>query len=98
MTRNLDRRIEILFPVSRQENRQKLMKILAFELNDKFKARILKSNGKYSAKSSNPASRSQQNIYNLFASDVRTEEAGKVLKIFTNIKPEPSPDKPDNSA
>ena len=98
MTRNLDRRIEILFPVSRQENRQKLMKILAFELNDKFKARILKSNGKYSAKSSNPASRSQQNIYNLFASDVRTEEAGKVLKIFTNIKPETNPDKPDNSA
>ena len=85
MTRNLDRRIEILFPVTRQENCQTLMKILAFELNDKFKARLLKSNGKYSFKSSNnPASRSQQNIYNLFASEVRSDSAAKELKIFTS--------------
>ena len=91
MTRNLDRRIEILFPVTRQENCQKLMKILAFELNDKFKARLLKSNGKYSFKSNNnPASRSQQNIYNLFASEVRSDSAAKELKIFTSDAIAPS--------
>ena len=88
MTRNLDRRIEVLFPVRRAENCQKLKKILAFELNDKLKMRTLKSNGKYSAiRNGNPASRSQQNIYNLFASEVRTDAAGTVLKIFGSIKP-----------
>ena len=83
MTRNLDRRIEMLFPVTRQENCQKLKKILAFALNDNFKARALKNNGKYTLINNNPASRSQQNIYNLFASEIRTDAAGTVLKVFT---------------
>ena len=83
MTRNLDRRIEMLFPVTRQENCQKLKKILAFALNDNFKARMLKNNGKYTLMNNNPASRSQQNIYNLFASEIRTDAAGTVLKVFT---------------
>ena len=82
MTRNLDRRIEMLFPVMRQENCQKLKKILAFALNDNFKARVLKNLGKYSLISNNPASRSQQNIYNLFTSEIRTDAAGTVLKVF----------------
>ena len=82
MTRNLDRRIEMLFPVTRQENCQKLKKILAFALNDNFKARVLKNLGKYSLISNNPASRSQQNIYNLFTSEIRTDAAGTVLKVF----------------
>ena len=83
MTRNLDRRIEMLFPVTRQENCQKLKKILAFELNDNFKARVLNDNGKYTLISNNPASRSQQNIYNLFTSEIRTDTAGNILKVFT---------------
>ncbi|MBE6402619.1 MAG: polyphosphate kinase 1 [Lentisphaerae bacterium] len=86
MTRNLDRRIEMLFPVIRQENCQKLKKILAFELNDKFKSRVLKNNGKYTtARNDNPASRSQQNIYNLFMSEVKADSAATVLKVFAKV-------------
>ena len=88
MTRNLDRRIEVLFPVTRAENCQKIKKILAFELNDKLKMRVLKGSGKYtSPHGGNAASRSQQNIYNLFASEIRTDAAGTVLKVFGSIKP-----------
>ena len=88
MTRNLDRRIEVLFPVIRQENCQKLTKILAFELNDKFKMRTLKGSGKYTSnRNASPVSRSQQNIYNLFASEIRSDAAGTALKVFGNIKP-----------
>lgn len=47
MTRNLDRRIEILFPIEEEQNRSKIKNILDAYLRDTVKARILKSNGQY---------------------------------------------------
>lgn len=87
MTRNLDRRIEILFPVTREENQRKIRKIFAFELNDQLKGRKLNSKGKYLLQNkANPATRSQQNLYNFFASGIREDVQDKVLKIFgTNL-------------
>ena len=85
MSRNLDRRIEILFPVLREENRTKLRKLFAFELNDQLKMRTLNSKGVYQSKrNGNPATRSQQNIYNLFAAEARFQEKEAVLKVFSS--------------
>ena len=100
MTRNLDRRIEIMFPVMRPENQLKLKKILAFELNDSLKARQLNSQGIYRRKrSAAVASRSQQNLYNMFAAEAHHENKN-VLKVFASISAElnadpgfPAPDK-----
>lgn len=47
MTRNLDRRIEILFPVEGAENKITLKNILDVYLKDTVRARILKPNGEY---------------------------------------------------
>lgn len=47
MPRNLERRVEILFPVERPELRDKLHHILDCQLKDNVKAQILDSNGDY---------------------------------------------------
>ena len=47
MPRNLDRRVEILFPVLNEELKEKVKHILAVELSDNMKAHVLKSDGKY---------------------------------------------------
>ncbi|MBE6381156.1 MAG: polyphosphate kinase 1 [Lentisphaerae bacterium] len=84
MTRNLDRRVEIMFPVIRPENCGKLKKIFAFELNDQLKMRTLNSSGVYQSKrNANSASRSQQNIYNMFASEAK-QDKDAVLKVFSS--------------
>ena len=45
--RNLDRRVEILFPVLDDEIKEKVKHILTVELSDNMKAHVLKSNGIY---------------------------------------------------
>ncbi len=47
MPRNLDRRVEILFPVLDDELKEQVKHILEVELSDNIKARILKSDGNY---------------------------------------------------
>ncbi len=47
MPRNLERRVEILFPVERPELRKKLMDILTMQLKDTVKAHKLMPNGNY---------------------------------------------------
>ncbi|MBQ9928988.1 MAG: RNA degradosome polyphosphate kinase [Lachnospiraceae bacterium] len=47
MPRNLERRVEILFPVEKPELRNKLMHILETQLKDTVKAHILKPDGSY---------------------------------------------------
>jgi polyphosphate kinase len=47
MTRNLDRRVEILFAVESSEAKDKLKKILKYCLKDNAKARMLNSDGTY---------------------------------------------------
>lgn len=47
MSRNMDRRIEVLFPVRSDENRNKIDELLLKMLRDNVKARILDANGEY---------------------------------------------------
>ncbi len=47
MTRNLDRRIEVLFPIEDTLIKDRIKKILRIDLSDNIKARILNSQGKY---------------------------------------------------
>ena len=47
MPRNLDRRVEILFPVENEELKKKLMHILEGQLQDTEKAHVLNSKGVY---------------------------------------------------
>ena len=49
MSRNLDRRIELLFPVTEKADRRTVMKMLEFQLHDTDKARELTSDGVYTA-------------------------------------------------
>ena len=47
MPRNLERRVEILFPVEEESLKQELMHILEVQLRDTLKAHILQPNGAY---------------------------------------------------
>ncbi len=47
MPRNLERRVEILFPVDRPELKEKLLHILQCQLRDNVKASVLQSDGTY---------------------------------------------------
>lgn len=47
MPRNLDKRVEILFPVEREELKEELQKILRIQLEDNVKAHILQPDGSY---------------------------------------------------
>ena len=48
MPRNLERRVEILFPVEQEDLKEKLKRILEVELADSRKAHVLKNDGTYS--------------------------------------------------
>jgi len=65
MPRNLDRRIELMFPVRDKNIKRKIMKILDYHLHDRDKKRGLLPNGNYSRPAGkNPLqSRSQRKIY-----------------------------------
>lgn len=64
MPRNLDRRVELLFPVHDRAVRYKLRRLLEFELADRYKGRELRPNGRYTRpRKRSPASRSQRAIY-----------------------------------
>ena len=47
MPRNLDRRVEILFPVEKEELRSRVIHILDIQLEDNVKAHVLKKDGSY---------------------------------------------------
>jgi len=47
MPRNLERRVEILFPVDRPELKEELLKILQYQLKDNVKAAELQPDGQY---------------------------------------------------
>ena len=69
MTRNLDRRIELMFPVEQVELAEQLKKILMFHINDSDKARELLSSGVYTpcnALESYSPARSQEAIADWF--------------------------------
>lgn len=69
MPRNLNRRIELLFPVEDEDSRSVLKDILKLQLNDSWKGRTLYKNGVYRYnRIRNPETRSQELTYNYFKS------------------------------
>ena len=86
MSRNLDRRIEVMFPVAEPHIREILRKLLRFQLNDTDKARRLKSTGVYTrpAPEKYSAARSQRRTYLMFkalAADAGRPPRGR-LRVF----------------
>lgn len=67
MNRNLDRRVELLFPVEDKDAITKVKEILAVSLSDTIKARILKTDGSYTRidKRGKENINSQQVFYNI---------------------------------
>ena len=63
MPRNLDRRIEIMFPVNDEILKKDILTMIDFQLNDRAKQRKLLPSGNYSKPGKNPANRSQKAIY-----------------------------------
>lgn len=47
MPRNLDRRVEIMFPVENEKLMEQIRHVMRTQLSDNTKAHILQSNGKY---------------------------------------------------
>ena len=47
MPRNLERRVEILFPVEAEELKEQLLEILDYNLRDTMKAHIMQPDGTY---------------------------------------------------
>ncbi len=50
MPRNLDRRVELLFPITSEDGREKIRKTFEFLFADNVKARVLQSDGSYQFK------------------------------------------------
>ena len=66
MSRNLDRRIELLFPIEDPEGRQKVLRALDAAFRDDVKARVLQSDGRYlrvSRRPGEPPFRSQVELH-----------------------------------
>ncbi|MCB1195540.1 polyphosphate kinase 1 [bacterium] len=83
MPRNLDRRIELLFPVEDQYTRKLIDELFRLQLKDKVKGRTLDKNGKYlHAKTKKTlSSRSQELTWKLF--DTIAKDTQKTKKLFT---------------
>jgi len=74
MQRNLDRRIEVLFPVEDAAVRALLDQIIQIELEDQSKGRVLNPDGTYTRPSRRePASRSQRRTHELFLARLERE-------------------------
>ena len=50
MPRNLDRRVEVAFPVDNPDLKKRIVKILDITLNDTIKARVAQNDGTYRRK------------------------------------------------
>jgi polyphosphate kinase len=87
MPRNLDRRIELLFPVEEKKHMKRLKETLKLLLSDNRKARIMKSDGSY-VKGGNrgkEAINSQEVFYQMAQEEVNSEESPKDKGVFQPI-------------
>ena len=72
MTRNLDKRIELMFPVENEAIRQRIQRDILFEIEDNTKAWIMQDDDSYvRAEPSEPRHNAQE--ANIFAVDISRE-------------------------
>ena len=68
MTRNLDKRIELMFPIENEAIRQRIQRDILFEIQDNAKAWIMQEDGSYlRAEKTEPVRNAQES--NIFAVD-----------------------------
>lgn len=90
MERNLNRRVEILFPIDDKKVKKELLKILTLSLKDNVKARIMNADGTYSRQKGQRVRpiNSQQVFYeralNTFNRKKESEQEFKFLPILSN--------------
>ena len=84
MPRNLDRRVEILFPVENKELKAKVRHVLDVQLSDNVKSRFLKSDGTYEklARGSQPKVISQKVFCEEAVAAAKVERAGSNPRVF----------------
>ena len=85
MTRNLDRRVELLFPIEDQKARNRIKQILDIALLDTEKARILNSDGIYTRidRRGKEQINSQETYYDLLLQkDNKTKEKIRHMKEY----------------
>lgn len=90
MERNLDKRVEILFPVDDPKLIDKVKKILEIILNDNKKTRILQPDGTYKhiKKEKNEADhRSQLELYDFFKKHNMENKEKEKIRFIPNTKP-----------
>jgi polyphosphate kinase len=91
MPRNLDRRIELLFPVESKDPRQKALQALDRLFEDNVKSRWLQADGTYKrrrpAKGEDPV-RAQDAIYADLQRSVAKARAGEVVAFEPLTSPE----------
>ena len=91
MERNLDKRVELLFPVEDDELKIELKNVIKIMLKDNVKSRELLSNGNYVKKtviSGQPSHRSQIELYNYFKNRNFNNKEHKRQLFIPNLKPE----------
>jgi polyphosphate kinase len=90
MPRNLEKRVEILFPIEREELKQEVIHILEMELLDNVKAHLLQADGTY--EKVDRRGKVSINSQDFFAEEAREKampvEAASVSRVFV---PETSP-------
>ena len=91
MPRNLERRVEILFPVDRRECKEELLHILECQLKDNVKASVLQADGSYEKVDKRGKQRfNSQEVFCLEASkkeEACREAPATVTRIFTPETP-----------
>ncbi len=87
MNRNLDRRIEVLFPIHQQDLKERIINILNITLKDTIKARVQKSDGTYERIDKRGKERlSSQNVYYDIAVKVaKKDKQATESKIFQPV-------------
>lgn len=91
MPRNLNRRIESIFPVEDKESQDTIKKILAIYLSDNTKSRLMQSDGTYIRKysSDSPKVDSQQVFMQQAVGELKKRELNKIIKPAFIIKHKP---------
>lgn len=87
MSRNLERRVELLIPIMQNNIFDKLFEILSFQLNDNVQMHELKSDGEYFKISTNGAPFSSQLAYEEYITEIHNNNRNisKVQKLLNRM-------------
>ncbi len=82
--RNLDRRVEIIFPIENMDNKKKIINVLRTLLNDNKKTHILQRNGEYKKIDNENDFDAQIELFKMAKNNFKKEVLDKQFKIPTD--------------